>query len=564
MLRACLFAFLFSAPLTAQSTDTPATFIIADVHAAAKATNPMGRFFRGANVRAGRYEAKNASMLDLIRIAYGYQADKILGGPSWLEMDRFDVIGKLPEDSTPESQKQMLQSLLDERFKLVVHKETKPLPTFALTVGKKLQLKEPDKSDQTGCKVEEASGAPVEGGIRLFTSGPDGKTTTLSLGPGGILQYHCRNITMPAFAEGLPSMLGARDSVGNNPILDQTGLKGAWNFDVKWSMGLIGPIMQQGDHISVSDALEKQLGLKLEPRQVPTPVLMVESVNRKPTGNAPNLSELLPPIVAPTEFEVADIRPSNPDAGGRGPGPMIMGFRIQPGGRVTAQNTPMRVILPQAFNSTFNSDEIANIPSWANTARYDITAKAPSSAQLSQMDMESIAPMLRSLLTERFGLKYHTEVRQINGYTLVAVKPKLKKADPEARTSCKTDQAGPGAAPGSLTMSCKNVSVAQFAEQLNGPGINSPILDATGIEGNWDITLTFSQRATMVASGMMGPGRGGPPADPNSVVPQGPDPEGGYTMFEAIEKQLGLKLEQRKRSLPVTVIDHLDEKPTEN
>ena len=566
MIRASVFAFLLSVALTAQSTDAPQKFIAADVHAAAKTNSPMSRFFRGSAVRAGRYEVIHASMLDLVRLAYGYQADKILGGPSWLEMDRFDVIGKLPPDSTTESQKQMLQSLLGERFKLMIHKETKPLPTFALTVGKKLQLRQPDKSSgQTGCRVEESSGAPGEGGIRLFSSGPDGKTTMLSLGPGGVLQYHCRNMTMASFAEGLPAMMGARGAVGDNPILDETGLKGAWDFDVKWSLGIIGPMMQQSDKISVGEALEKQLGLRLEPRQVPTPVLIVDSVNRKPTDNPPGLAEVLPPLIPPTEFEVADVRPSNPDAGGRGPGvPMMLGLRIQPGGRVSAQNTPMRLLLMRAFNS-FNQDEIAGIPAWADRDRFDITAKAPASAQLTAADSELASPMLRSLLVERFGLKYHTEERPINGYALLSAKPKLKKADPQARSSCKTDQGGPGSAPGSLTMNCRNVTVAQFAEQLNAPGINSPILDATGIEGNWDITVTYSQRATMMAAGMgIGAGRGGPAADPNSVVPQGPDPEGGYTLFEALEKQLGLKLEQRKRSLPVTVIDHLDEKPTEN
>ena len=68
----------------------------------------------------------------------------------------------------------MLQSLLEERFKLVVHKDTKPLPTYALTVGKKPQLKEADGTEETGCKPQTASGAPTEGGVRLMMSNANG------------------------------------------------------------------------------------------------------------------------------------------------------------------------------------------------------------------------------------------------------------------------------------------------------------------------------------------------------------------------------------------------------
>jgi uncharacterized protein (TIGR03435 family) len=81
-------------------------------------------------------------------------------------------------------------------------------------------------------------------------------------------------------------------------------------------------------------------------------------------------------------------------------------------------------------------------------------------------------------------------------------------------------------------------------------------LDATGIEGGWDFTLTFTA-AMMIAS------RGGE-VQPAAGVPSASVPTGGLTLFEAVEKQLGLKLEKQKRTLPVIVIDHLEQKPTEN
>ncbi len=114
----------------------------------------FGVFMKGPTVRGGRYEIRTATMADLVSTAYGVDQDKVLGGPTWLEMDRFDVVAKLPAGSTPDSQKLMLQSLLAERFKLVVHNDVKPLPTYALTASKHPQLKEAEGSGDKGCKFE--------------------------------------------------------------------------------------------------------------------------------------------------------------------------------------------------------------------------------------------------------------------------------------------------------------------------------------------------------------------------------------------------------------------------
>jgi uncharacterized protein (TIGR03435 family) len=106
--------------------------------------------------------------------------------------------------------------------------------------------------------------------------------------------------------------------------------------------------------------------------------------------------------------------------------------------------------------------------------------------------------------------------------------------------------------------------MAQFADRLlnMGPGLNWPVEDATEIEGGWDFTLTYS-RAPIIFNGPDG-GRGGDAGPAGAAIPTAADPSGGLTIFEAIEKELGLKLETRKRTLPVIMIDHLEQKPTEN
>jgi uncharacterized protein (TIGR03435 family) len=220
-------------------------FEAADVHPSAKSVNA---FWRSTPVRNGRYEIKNATMVDLVRIGYGFDADKIIGGPNWLELDRFDVAAKVPASATPETQKQMMQALLEDRFRLVVRKETRPLPTFALTAGKKPQLKEAEGTEDAGCHPKAGSG-PGTGGITLTMSDSSGKMTTLALGPGMTIQMMCRNMTMAAFASSLRGMIGANLSA--NPIRDETGLKGAFNFDLSYSMQMIGPVSgDSGERIS--------------------------------------------------------------------------------------------------------------------------------------------------------------------------------------------------------------------------------------------------------------------------------------------------------------------------
>jgi uncharacterized protein (TIGR03435 family) len=531
-----------------QSSETPPRFEIADVHVSAKTANP---WIRTGPARGGRYEVKNATMVDLITIAYGLDPDKILGGPNWLEMDRFDVVAKVPADSTPETQMLMLQSLLEDRFELVVHKDTRPLPTYALTVGKKLQLKEADGTGETGCKLKTASGPPAEGGIRIATANSNG---AIDLGPGMTLRYLCRNMTMAAFAEGLPGMMGA--SLGPNPVLDQTGLKGAWNFDVRWSLQLNGlPMGNTGDRITIFEALDKRLGLKLEQKQIPTPVMVVDSVNEKPSENSPGVAEALPVVPAPTEFEVASVKPTDPSERGRR-------FQMQPGGRLNVHGMPMRLKIYRAFN-TINNDQVTGLPKWADTELFDITAKAPSAGPSAPaIDMESAAPMIRALLVDRFKMAYHTEERPVTAYSLVSAKPKMKKADPASRTHCEFGNPPGGAAPGSEVLTCQNITMAQFADHLQymARELSWPVLDATGIEGGWDFALTFSwnaARRNIV-------GRGGDAGQPGDAVPSASDPSGAYTVFEAVEKELGLKLQTQKRPMPVIVIDHIEQKPTEN
>jgi uncharacterized protein (TIGR03435 family) len=345
-------------------------------------------------------------------------------------------------------------------------------------------------------------------------------------------------------------------------VLDETELKGKFNFDLRFSLTLNGGPASTGDRVTIQEAVDKQLGLKLEKKQTPTPVIVVDSVERKPTDNPPGVADALPPIATPTEFEVATIKPTDPSSRNGS-------FRTQPGGKLTVEGMPLTFLIRRAFNSN-NPEQIADLPKFADTDRYDIVAKAPSEGPASaQLDMDAVAPMMRKLLEDRFGMKYHSEERAVMAYALVAAKPKMKKADPNSRTSCKVEPTPPGSAPGTQVYVCQNITMAQFAERLQGmaPDLSWPVSDATGLEGGWDITLNYSRMAGMnmaVPSGGRGAGGGDASGAGPAALPSASDPNSGYTIYEAIEKQLGLKLEKQKRNMPVIVIDHMEQKPTEN
>jgi uncharacterized protein (TIGR03435 family) len=383
----------------------------------------------------------------------------------------------------------------------------------------------------------------------------------------------CHNVTIETFAADLKRLT---NGYVTNAVLDQTGLKGSWDVELQFTQrALLGlaASMDGAAATSLSDAIDKQLGLKLEERDIPTPVLVVEQVNATPTANVADIAAKLPPL-PPMEFEVADVKPVDPNA--RRTGPVQLG--VLPGGRVNLPGLPLRLLIALAWNIPANPNTpIIDAPKWLDTASFDIIAKLPSElapANGTPVPLQELGPALQALLIERFKMKVHFEDRSVDAYTLVAVKPKLKRADPSTRTGCKAP-ANTGvvfstsAGMPARAFTCQNITMAQFANQLQmiaGTYVTHPVADATGLEGAWDFTLSFSPINPQQLSGLMAGARAAAPvgaagaADITASDPIG----GGATLFDAVEKQLGLKLEVRKRTLPVFVIDHIEEKPTDN
>jgi uncharacterized protein (TIGR03435 family) len=510
---------------------TRPVFEAADIHRSAPAMNPY-TFVSGGVLRGARYDLRKATMLDLIRIAYKVEPQLVFGGPNWLEFDRFDIAAKAPPSSSPETVALMLQSLLAERFKLVLHRDTRPMPAYALTKG------------NAGLKLKAATG---DGSPECrYLEPPAGST----FGRG----YSCRNMTMSAFAERLHGIAG---DYLIDPVVDSTGVEGAWDFDLKWNNR--SQVLQAGaERTTIFAAVEKQLGLSLTLQKTPAPVLVIDRVNEKPTDNAPDIAQELPPRVL--EFEVADLKPSRP-------GEPAVGLQVTPGGGLETEAMDMRVLLAAAWDIDWDHlERFAGLPKWVESAKFDIHAKASTNTNgppvmgSGYID-DDVRLMLRALLIERFKMKVHYEDRLVDAYSLMAPKPgmktvKMKKADPANRGDCRearTTANDPRDINPALSnlIACRNTTMAQFASQLQplSPDYFAyPVEDATGLTGGWDFSLSFSPAWMLKAAGPDGAS----------------DPNGALSLADAIGRQLGLKLEMRKQMLPVVVIDHIEEKPADN
>lgn len=524
-------AGLFCCLAFAQQVSTTPRFDAASVHRSASIANPQ-TYRSGGFLRGSRYDLRKATMLDLIRLPYGFDPNTVVGGPDWLEIDRFDIAAKAPP-STPKQQiALMLQSLLTERFHLVFHQDSRPMPAFVLRQNReKPKLKQSAGWENPECQYRQQ---------------PEGSTYT---------RYTCRNITMADFARQLHGMAG--DYLAD-PVTDATGLTGAWDFDLEWNSR--SRILPPGaPRTTIFNAVEQQLGLKLASDKVPATVIFIDSVNEQPAPDAPNVAQLLPS--REVQFEVASVKPSKPGEQGGG-------LKVPPDVFEWKSET-MRNLFATAWDIHWDHyDElISGAPKWMDSARFDILAKigavangsAPPGASFIDDD---IRLMLRNLLIERFKIKTHYEQRPESAYTLVAAKPRLKKADPANRPNCKeahTVENDPRDLNPRLSrlLQCQNVTMAQFAEELMPLSANDfayGVVDGTGIGGRWDLLLSFTPTGD----------RRNPAGTLFFEGTSPSDPSGAISIFEAINKQLGLRLEKRKRILPVLVIDHIEEKPADN
>jgi uncharacterized protein (TIGR03435 family) len=271
------------------------------------------------------------------------------------------------------------------------------------------------------------------------------------------------------------------------------------------------------------------------------------------------LAQTAPQIGGSLKFEVASVK-SNTSGDGR----VMIG--VQPGGRYTATNVPLRFLIRNAY--AIQDFQLVGAPDWIDSERFDIIAKAerdigppipggpPSPLQL----------MLRSLLEDRFRLALHRDTRELPIYALVLARPdgKLGPQLQPSKTDCSAlagargrnglppdppstsgrPPCGMRMMPGQLAAG--GFPISQLAQQLS-QSAQRVVIDRTGLTGNYDFDLKWTPDQLP---------QGAPPGAPAPAI----DPN-GPSLFTAVQEQLGLKLESTKGPVEVLVVDRV-ERPT--
>jgi uncharacterized protein (TIGR03435 family) len=216
----------------------------------------------------GRYFAINVKARDLVAAAYGRQPYQVVGGPSWLDADRFDVNAKASADQPltpgtpggpPSATQLMVRALLAERFSLVSHEEKREMPMFHLVRARA------DGSFGSGVRPSTADCSIPQAPVPTGQRSPCG----VRLGPG-LLSAGSR--TMAALASLLSQFV-------QRTVADHTEVSGRFDFDLSWAPDVPGNLPPETGP-GIFTAVQEQLGLKLQPARGPFDVLVVDSIER--------------------------------------------------------------------------------------------------------------------------------------------------------------------------------------------------------------------------------------------------------------------------------------------
>ncbi len=228
---------------------------------------------------------------------------------------------------------------------------------------------------------------------------------------------------------------------------------------------------------------------------------------------------------------------------------LLVGIRGGPGTADPSQMTCGFTLMNELLIRAFGIKKLQIFgPAWLDTERYDIVAKVPPGTTPEQANS-----MLQNLLVERFGLTFHREMKDMPVYELTLGKgpPKLKEsaADPTARPSISL---APGPDRG-LMASAKQEPLSAVFPMLEARW-GHPILDKTGLTGKYDFSVGVDVPRTAPA---------GAPGGPENPANNASEPAGN-ALAAMIERDLGLKLEEKKAPVEILVIDRIEKLPTLN
>lgn len=217
--------------------------------------------------RPGGYAGTNVPLRILIVLAHRLRPFQVVGGPGWIDSDRFDITARAPENTEQSQVLPMLRTLLAERFRLVVHTEARDAPIFALVLAR--------ADGRLGPQLKASAVECAPPGSKPNQEGPCRMSGTIGSASGSVK------------ATGQP-LADLASFLGNNVervVVDRTGLTGRFDFELTWKSAALRGAAPDGaatalDGPSVFTAVQEQLGLRLEPARGPVDFLVVDSAER--------------------------------------------------------------------------------------------------------------------------------------------------------------------------------------------------------------------------------------------------------------------------------------------
>jgi uncharacterized protein (TIGR03435 family) len=236
----------------------------------------------------------------LLTLAYSVQPDQV-SGPSWIDDTRYDIAAKVPPGVTKQQVNVMLQNLLAERFGLTFHLSSKEFPVYELTIAKiGSKLKETTELDLVPLRPGDVNPSSMPSDRNGFPQLPAGRSGTSGRVVNGVVRQTFRGVPLSTLISLLGVQLGTEtggNSYAPGRIIDKTGLTGKFDFTLETSAvggGRVGGALLQTDSFdlqepsggsSLFDALEKQLGLKVERKKASFEVLVIDHAEKSPKEN---------------------------------------------------------------------------------------------------------------------------------------------------------------------------------------------------------------------------------------------------------------------------------------
>jgi uncharacterized protein (TIGR03435 family) len=251
----------------------------------------------------------------------------------------------------------------------------------------------------------------------------------------------------------------------------------------------------------------------------------------------------IPPMAANADpnFEVATIKPNNSGAG------RMQGLTVN-GRNFRTVNSSLGDLI--TFSYEVQAKQIVNGPDWMDKDRYDIGA-VPE--QEGVPNPEQVRIMIRKLLADRFKLTFHHDKKELSAYVLTVSKSGSKLTPTQLPGPLPGFGFGPGT--GGLTLRAMNATLADFSGFLQVLVMDRPVVNNTGLTGNYDFQCTFTPDDSLF--------NGHPPMPPQQQQTDTTSTNTAPSLYDAFQEQLGLKLSPEKTPVDVIVIDHV-EKPSEN